>query len=145
MADESQVAVAAGPCRLRDGGGGGRCADPAPACWGAQADILWVYVCSTYRALAAEGTLHDHLEALSAQLGFTVGDITVGSLVYFLGAPTLYYQTAYPRVLTNWRRMARLIAEMAVIGAVCQAVSLGALLPVLTASAGCELGKQRTE
>ena len=38
--------------------------------------------------------------------------------------------------------MARLVAEMAAIGAVCQSTSLGALLPYLTASAGCELGKQ---
>jgi len=105
-----------------------------PLLVGALKQTSFGYVCSTYRALAAEGTLTGHLEALSAQLGFTVGDITVGSYVDFLGAPTLNFQTAYPRLPTDWRRVARLTAEMAVIGAVCQAVALGALLPHLTAS-----------
>ncbi len=69
-----------------------------PLLVGALKQTSFGYVCLTYRVLAAEGTLTGHLEALSAELGFTVGDITVRSYLYFLGAPTLNFQTAYPRV-----------------------------------------------
>jgi hypothetical protein len=86
------------------------------------------FVASTYRALAAEGTLAGHLEALSSRVGFSVGDITASSYLYYMAAPTLVYQTAYPRAPTNWGRVARLGVEMALIGALCSAISLGALL-----------------
>ena len=58
-----------------------------PLLVGALKQTSFGYVCLTYRVLAAEGTLTGHLEALSAELGFTVDDITVRSYLYFLGRP----------------------------------------------------------
>lgn len=65
----------------------------------------------------------------------TVEPITLASYLYFLVAPTLFYQTAYPRVQTDLRRVAQLLGQiMAVIGTVCAFISLCWLLPHLEAS-----------
>ena len=53
------------------------------------------FVSAAYRKLAAAGTLEEELLALSADVGFHVGDITLSSFFEFLVAPTLMYQAAY--------------------------------------------------
>jgi hypothetical protein len=93
-------------------------------------------VSALHRHLAAADSLTHHLAALSEAVGFEVGAITGQTYGYFLAAPTLIFQTAYPRAATNWRRVARLAAELATVHAVCGFISLCWLLPHLEANQG---------